>query len=313
MCCGLSDGGGTALGANTVHKAGRLMFENLLRYRGGRYLWWSLSLVGASVVLYASHSPANPPSGSSWQGYTLGTVGALLIVWLAWLGVRKLRYASRLGSVQGWTSAHVYLGTAVLVIASLHSALEFGWNVHTLAYVLMCLVIFSGFYGLHVYINYPHSLADNRRGGSRQALFAELYGLNQRGEVLAGSCSPDLQQSIISSIERTAIGGGVLAQLFARDDSRILTATGEVEANRDQQVAIDRVADRIPRAERASEVVALEEMLSLLCRRQTIVRRIRRDVQLEGWLRLWLYVHVPMTLALITALSVHIVVTFIYW
>ncbi len=156
------------------------MFENIFKYRGSRYLWWSLALVAISVGLYASHSASNPPSGSSWQGYTLGTVGALLIVWLAWLGIRKRRYASTVGTVQGWTSAHIYLGTAVLIIASLHSALEFGWNVHTVAYILMCLVIFSGFYGLHVYINYPHSLSDNRSGGSRQSLFAELYELNTR-------------------------------------------------------------------------------------------------------------------------------------
>ena len=72
----------------------------------------------------------------------LGAVGALLIVWLTWLGVRKRSYSSTLGSVQGWTSAHVYLGTACLIIASLHSALQFGWNVHTLSYILMCVVIF---------------------------------------------------------------------------------------------------------------------------------------------------------------------------
>jgi len=289
------------------------MFENIFRYRGSRYLWWSLVLVIISVGLYASHSAANPPSGSSWQGYTLGTIGALLIVWLAWLGIRKRSYSSNMGTVQGWTSAHIYLGTAVLIIGSLHSALEFGWNVHTVAYVLMCLVIFSGFYGLHVYINYPHSLSDNRRGGSRQSLFAELYDLNTRGLSLVGSCSADLQRAISSSIERTAIGGGVLAQLFARDNSLVTTDAGKPAPNKDQQYVVDLVAERIPKAERASEAVALEEMLSLLCRRQTILRRIRRDIQLEGWLRIWLYVHVPLTLALIVALIVHIISTFIYW
>ncbi len=289
------------------------MFENIFRYRGGRYLWWSLILVIISVGLYTSHSAANPPSGSSWQGYTLGTLGALLIVWLSWLGVRKRSYKSTMGTVQGWTSAHIYLGTAVLIIGSLHSAMEFGWNVHTVAYVLMCLVIFSGFYGLHVYINYPHSLAENRRGGSRQTLFAELYDLNTRGLALVGNCSADLQGAISSSIERTAIGGGVLAQLFAKDNSLVATDAGKPAPNKDQQYVVDLVAERIPKAERAAEAVALEEMLSLLCRRQTILRRIRRDIQLEGWLRVWLYVHVPLTIALIVALIVHIISTFIYW
>jgi len=289
------------------------VFENIFRYQNSRYLWWSLGLIVVCVGIYASHNASNPPSGSTWQGYTLGTVGALLIVWLTWLGVRKRKYSSTWGTVQGWTSAHIYLGTSVLIIASLHSALEFGWNVHTAAYVLMCLVIFSGFYGLHVYINYPHSLSDNRIGGSRQLLFAELYDLNTRGLSLVPNCSADLQRILSSSIERTAIGGGVFSQLSGRDGSLVTSETGKPVANLDQQYVIDVVAQRIPKAQRAQEAVALEEMLSLLCRRQTILRRIRRDIQMEGWLRIWLFVHIPLTVALIVALIVHIVSTFIYW
>ena len=289
------------------------MFENIFRYQNSRYLWWSLGLIAICVGIYASHNASNPPSGSTWQGYTLGTVGALLIVWLTWLGIRKRKYSSTWGTVQGWTSAHIYLGTSVLIIASLHSALEFGWNVHSAAYVLMCVVIFSGFYGLHVYINYPHSLSDNRIGGSRQLLFAELYDLNTRGLSLVPNCSADLQRVLSSSIERTAIGGGVLGQLSGRDVSLVTSETGKPVANRDQQYVIDVVAARIPKAQRAQEAVALEEMLSLLCRRQTILRRIRRDIQMDGWIRVWLFVHVPLTVALIVALIVHIVSTFIYW
>ena len=60
-----------------------------------------------------------------------------------------------MGSVQGWTSAHVYLGTALLIIATLHAGFQVGWNLHTLAYVLMIVVIASGFFGLYSYLNIP--------------------------------------------------------------------------------------------------------------------------------------------------------------
>ena len=33
-----------------------------------------------------------PPNGGTWLGYTLGTIGALLIVWLMLFGIRKRRY-----------------------------------------------------------------------------------------------------------------------------------------------------------------------------------------------------------------------------
>ncbi len=289
------------------------MFGNLWRYRGGCYFWWSAVLVAACVGGFVTHGRAEPPNGGTWQGYTLGTIGAVLIVWLTWLGVRKRSYRSSLGTVRGWTSAHVYLGTACLIIASLHSALQFGWNVHTLSYVLMCLVIFSGFYGLYVYINYPRSLSDNRAGGSRESLFAELYELNRRGMALARQSSPSVQQAVISSIERTAIGGGLLDQLLARDGSLVALGDGKPQPNPDQQRTIDMVAELIPRAEKSQEVVALEELLSVLCRRQTILRRLRKDIRLQGWLQIWLYIHVPLTIALLGALAVHIITTFFYW
>lgn len=81
------------------------------------------------------------------HGYTLGTLGALIILVLLWLGVRKRQYLDAQGSLIGWLSAHVYLGLGLAVIVTLHSGFQLGWNVHSLAYVLMLAVIASGLYG----------------------------------------------------------------------------------------------------------------------------------------------------------------------
>jgi len=48
-------------------------------------------------------------------------------------------------------------------------------------------------------------------------------------------------------------------------------------------------------------------------RRQAVLRRIRRDIQMQGWLRIWLYGHVPLTFAALVGLIVHILTTFLYW
>ena len=66
-----------------------------------------------AIAAYWIDDPQEPANGGTVLGYTLGTIAALLIVLLAWFGIRKRRYASTLGSVQGWLSAHVYLGATL--------------------------------------------------------------------------------------------------------------------------------------------------------------------------------------------------------
>lgn len=289
------------------------MFANLLRYQSWRYLWWALASVVAGFVIYTSHASSEPPNGGTWQGYVLGTWAALLIVWLAWLGVRKRSYRARSGTVQGWTSAHVYLGLAVWVLATLHCGLQFGWNIHTLAWALMSAVIASGIVGLYVYINYPVALSANRAGHSRSDLFAELFDLNRKGRELAARCSADVQLAVQSSIAGTTLGGGVVAQLSGRDRSRFDTLDAANQPNIDQAPVIDLVAARLTRADRRAEVGVLQELLAVICRRQSVLRRLRADIRIQGWLKAWLYLHVPLTFGTLTALVAHIVSTFIYW
>jgi len=296
-----------------------MIHRSLLRYGGARYLWWGVALCASSVVLYATQGGLKPPKGDTWQGYVLGTTGALLVVWLTLLGVRKRRYASTMGSVQGWASAHVYLGLAVVVVATLHCAFRFHWNVHTLAYVLMCAVVASGIFGILAYVYFPRQLSENRAGGARSELFAALLELNKQGLEIAGRCDPNVNAAVKSAIERTAIGGGAFAQLFSLDRSFYIRADGEsggksnLIANTDQQPVIDFVADRVPRAEKRTEAANLQALLLVLCERQKTLRRIRRDIQMQGMLNIWLYVHVPLTLALLAALIVHIITSFMYW
>ena len=290
-----------------------MIHRNLLLFRGARYLWWSLVLLIVSTVLYETQGRVQPPNGGTWQGYVLGTIGALLIVWLTFLGVRKRSYKTTLGTVQGWTSAHVYLGTALLIIATLHTGFQVGWNLHTLAYALMIVVIASGFFGLFSYLNHPVLISKNREGGGRAELFAELFELDKQARSLAQKCAPEVGLAVASSIERTTLGGGVYAQLFSGDDSFFVRGAGAPVRNADQQAVIDFVAERLPRAQKGIEAANLQQLIVLLCRRQAVLRRIRRDIRLRGWLKIWLYFHVPVTFALLVALVVHIVSTFVYW
>jgi hypothetical protein len=57
----------------------------------------------------------------------------------------------------------------------------------------------------------------------------------------------------------------------------------------------------------------LEKVDVLLERKEAALARIRRHLRLKGLLEIWLYIHVPLTFALLAALTAHIVAVFFYW
>src|SRR6478735_2791285 len=112
------------------------MHQSFISYRRYRYGVIGLALCVIALATYWVDSSRELPSGGTWVGYTLGSVAALIICWLAAYGIRRRSFRLLKGSASGWLSAHVYLGVAALLIATLHCGFQFGRNVHTLTYVL---------------------------------------------------------------------------------------------------------------------------------------------------------------------------------
>lgn len=294
------------------------MHINIINYASWRYLRWAIALIVVCSGIYLSQHPTLPRNGGSWQGYVLGSVGLLLIIWLALLGVRKRSYHSGAMNLQAWVSAHIYLGLSLIAIASLHCAFQFGINVHTLAYILMCAVIISGVIGLYGYLRYPALLVENRSNQSFDERLDALEKINEEGLGIATQCDADIQTLIKSSVERSAIGGKMLDQFFARDTSTVSLpqSSGQAEllcSNKGQQAAIDFLVAKIPNTSKAGEAERLQKLLYVLGRRQEILRRLRRELSLQLRLKLWLGLHIPLTISLIAALSVHIFSVFFYW
>ena len=292
------------------------MHESVLKFRKRRYLWVSLALVIFALLAYWIHDPQEPPNGGTALGYTLGTLGTLMILWLAWYGVRKRRYSSTLGTVQGWLSSHVYLGVALLVIVLLHSGFQFGPNVHTLALVLMMLVIVSGLYGVFVYLKYPTRLSRNRDGDNRSELLVQLEDIDRRSRRLAEGLGQPFQEVIASGIRRTLLGGSIWARLRGQDRSQIMLPQGEqssVVNNAGQESMLDWLAGQQSRSSDAALAGTIGELSALLRNKRKLLRQLSEDLRLQATLEFWLYFHVPLTIALLVALAVHITTVFIYW
>ncbi len=287
------------------------MHTSFLTHAKGRYFWLSAALLLVCITAYIWHDPKQPPNGGTWLGYTLGTIGALMILWLAYLGRRKRNFSKGWGTVRGWVSAHVYFGASLIVIATLHTGFQFGGNIHTLAFVLMCLVIFSGFYGVWAYRVYPSERNDLKNSQSIDDLFLQVEEVDAQMARLSADAGSEVQGVVRSAIRRTVIGGGYLDQLLGRDKSKVIVE-GNVLTNFRQQRALDYLVGRLTRA-RGEESVQLSEIVRAFGTRKRLLDTIRDDIRMHGMIQVWLLFHIPLTFALFAALIAHIYAVFVYW
>ncbi|MEM7268870.1 MAG: hypothetical protein AAF401_06425 [Pseudomonadota bacterium] len=268
-----------------------------------RFRWFKISafLCLIIIVTYSAWAPVGGRNGGTILGYGLGTLGLLIILWLAWLGVKKRGFSGGANTIRGWTSAHVYLGLSLIIIATLHTGFEFGWNVHTLAYALMMAVILSGAFGVFAYLRYPRMMSENLNGRSTSLLRKEMTDLDVRIARLTQRLPDNFAEAARMSLDNTKIGGGALT-LLSGSSRRCGSA-------RARQLALSLAED----LDDPNQQTTATEMVASLSRKADIAARLRRDLSYKAIMDIWLWLHVPLTLALIASLTAHVVIVFFYW
>ncbi len=276
--------------------------DNILSFNRLKYFKWAIALTILCIVLYAWDTPPIKPGGGTWLGYGLGTVGAILILWLLAFGIRKRAYNSKMGSVLGWLSAHVYLGIALAIVATLHTGFEFGWNVHTLAYTLTMLVIISGFWGVFLYYRQPVQMGNLLNGKTLQQHGQTLKDIDDQCRKI-GEALPDNIKALLTASANSNI--------FA---SRWQRLTG-VNPQCTTKYTLDHLEKYI-KAENDPESEArhiAQEIYTLQFRRLQQLDLIRNFVHLRSWTEVWLLIHVPLAFGLFASLIAHVLSVFFYW
>jgi len=289
--------------AGAVDEERPTQHQSFLVYRQFRYLKLAGLICAIAIAIYIADVPYGSRYGGSWAGYTLGTVGALLILWLTWFGYRKRSYSVNVGNLAGRLSAHVYLGgLALIVVATLHTGFHFGWNIHTLAYALMCLVIVSGVYGVVSYARYPRLMTENRHSMTMLELLGRIAQVNE--ELLRIGITSRLDDRTVGlirqAVESTEIGGSFWRQVSGRYPH---CATAAALAGTERGTA-----------GAAPELQAtMRQVRILLNQKAALLVRARRDVSYKALMDMWLYIHVPLTFALLAALLAHVLSVFFLW
>lgn len=276
-----------------------MQHNNIFDYKKYRYFRLAVVIILAAVIAYMIFEPAVGHYGGSWLGYGLGTLSAVMVFWMAWYGIRKRRYRSR-GNTQGWLSAHIYLGTAMTVVATLHSGFNFGINIHTLTYGLLLVVVISGFFGNYAYMIYPRLMTENMGEDSLDGLLLRIAETDKLARQIALVMPDDINNIVTRACRETSIGISLLEQLrgFQSDCPSTVAV---------QQLTI--LGNDLPLEKRK----LYRELYSIMVRRESLVRRARQDLMYRARLGFWLYFHVPFAIALLVAMIAHIIAVFSYW
>jgi hypothetical protein len=266
------------------------MHVPFLTWRGGLYAKAGGFISLFCILLFALHRPVGPANGGTTLGYFLGVLAAGLVFWLAWFGVRRRRY-ERAGALEGVLSAHVYLGLTVLVVAGLHAGFRFHGNVHTLAFLLLFLVVASGIFGTFAFWRYPERMTRNRDGATLTTMTAELAAVDTRCRQLALAFPDD-----ILALIRELVSQGASRKRYRQHSLAV----------------ISRVQDEFAIRHGVGQADVLK-LVRGLTDRMVLLQRLHRDRHYRARLLLWRAVHVPLTVGLLVALCLHVLVVFYDW
>lgn len=313
---------------------------NFLEYRNYRHLKWACVLIGVAFLAYLVTRPLGGSAyGGTWFGYALGIGSALMVILLAWYGVCRRRTPMmsdrrradrrrmmptlgaaesnrrdrdrRLsdtgggqrsgGTLQGWLSAHVYFGLALLVLVSLHSGFRFGLNVHTLAYLLVLAVLATGVYGVFAYLRYPRLITENIGGDTLNNLLQRILELDEMARIRALGLPDEVNILVSRARTETRIGGNLFQQLgWTQNYCPTAVALQQLQILGQQLVSGD-------------QPKLMRDLHFVLMQKQQMVQKARKDICLNARMRSWLYLHTPLSVALLAAIFVHVLTIYLYW
>jgi hypothetical protein len=232
--------------------------------------------------------------------YLSGWALFALILALTFYNARKKISFLPLLSSQAWLQFHIYVGllTGVLFFVHISYKIPTGWFEGTLAW-LYILVMASGFFGLFISRTIPKQLTT--RGG--EVLFERIPGirrqLQERVETLALKSVGEVKSSTI-------------ADFYVRELKYFFDGTRNfwphlVEVRTPLNRLLNKIAD-LNRYLNEQERATMGEIATLVRQKDGLDYHFA----LQRVLKLWLFVHIPLTYSLLLFTLAHIVLVFAF-
>lgn len=257
-------------------------------------------LLALTIGSYLWYQSREFPHGGSPFGLIYGIIGFALIILLLLFGVRKRAYRSRLGTLQGWLQAHIYLGILAFIILLCHTGGRFNDRVAVATFIVVGIVVFSGMLGAVLYVTIPRMLTEVESNLTAQEISDQLNQLGkQMARIASGKSLPF--QKIYESLMAESVPG-----ILAGWRILVSTVAGRRGARKPGQWAglLGRVAK--------PEQDELRQMLVISRQRKELLLRLIFQQRYKNVLDFWLYLHIPFSIALIILAVTHVVAVFYF-
>lgn len=312
--------------------------------------WIVACLVVAAVAILwftvAALRESTLPGGGSWPGFTFGVAGGLICLFEFLLWPRKWKRSWRVGRVQTWMRAHIWLGLLAVPLLVLHSGFRFGGPLSTTLMILFLVVILSGIYGLVLQQFLPTKMMQEVSAETIYSQIDRLLGqyaeeadrlvmatcgpeVGPEGEIIRGPEAPNEDEGpsqflvvgavraaggvqgkvLLTRAPKAPVANSEALRIFFRDAVRPFLLTDNPSSSplnnpTGSDGIFQEVRTRTPPAAH-EPLAALED----LCRQR---RQLDEQARLHWWLHSWLWVHLPLSAALIVLMFVHVFVTLKY-
>ncbi|HVT87564.1 MAG TPA: hypothetical protein VHD56_01820 [Tepidisphaeraceae bacterium] len=310
------------------HQSWLFLSIAILLIAGGWY-WYDVT---------RGHDALNGPSGGSATGLIYGVLGTSFMLFAGLLGARKKVRTWRIGRAEFWMRGHLWLGTLALPMIWLHAGFRHGGLLTSILTWLTYIIVVSGIIGALFQHLIPNAMT---RSVPDETIFEQipqvLRHLAVEADDVAAICGPENGQDIETwrkartSALRTRSTRALMTE-ERRDQLAAALATAPADGSaplkefylRQVKPFVIGESDQPPLNDptRASTLFAKQKVLLPQPLHETLddlericdeVRQLHAQRRMHHWLHGWLFIHVPLSMALLVLTIAHVIVSLRYW
>lgn len=290
-----------------------------------------LGTLGLGVWFFlAGHGQAEWPGGSSMVGLICGLVGGAIILFEFALWLRKKVRVWRLGKAQSWLRAHIWLGLLSVPVLVFHSGLRLGGPLSAVLLILLLIVVASGLLGLWLQSLLPRRLLEEfpaeqiaghiaRRcvelEKEAERIVTVVCGLGPAGKEKDEEEGAFLQlggakqAAAAVKLPPGIAGAEPLARFFTDTAQPFLRQGSRANSLLSHVGGAASMFDHL-RAQLPPDAHGPASLLEDLCTQR---RQLDQQSRLHTLLHCWLWLHFPLSVALVLLMFLHIFVAFKYY